>query len=214
MPPTAVLPPNVISMGSGGVASCLSCFFVPFVMENPASIRIRPGKIGWILVDLPYTEERVARIKTLTGRRWDPEKKCWAIPRTARTVQRLLALFSGDQIEVDPSLHSPKPEHPGQRPALTVPPGTARETLQSLRNEMKRKDYSPQTAKVYALHIKRLLQHVNKSPRDLPPEAIRAYLMDRKGISPSYHSQAVSAIKFLLVHVLKVPDAYTEAALP
>ncbi len=185
-------------------------------MEAPLQpIRIRPGKAGRIAVILPYTEDRVARIKTVSGYRWEPRERCWTVPRTARTVQRLLALFSGDQVEVDPALRSPKPEHPGQRPPLRVAPGFARDMLRAVENELKAKKYSPKTTKVYTLHIKRLLQQIKKPPGNITSKEVRTYLRElagRKGVSRSYQNQAVSAIRFLYNHVFKEPDPTSETS--
>ncbi len=179
-------------------------------MEAPLQpIRIRPGKAGRVAVVLPYTEDRVARIKTVSGSRWEFRERCWTVPRTARTVQRLLALFSGDQVEVDPALRTPKPEHAGQRPPFRVSPGFARDTLRALENELNARKYSPQTVKVYTLHIKRFFLHLKKTSRDITPGQVRIYLLGlagRKGVSRSYQNQAVSAIRFLYKYVFRASD--------
>ena len=70
-----------------------------------ASIRIRPGDDGRLLVVLPYTPQRVEKIKTVPGRRWHAEQKHWTIPATTGMVERLVSLFAEDEIEVDPALH-------------------------------------------------------------------------------------------------------------
>ncbi len=58
---------------------------------NP--IQIKPGGAGRLIVLLPYSSERVAKIKTVIGRRWHQGEKCWTIPRTDETLTRLLALM-------------------------------------------------------------------------------------------------------------------------
>ncbi|HID87208.1 MAG TPA: integrase, partial [Anaerolineae bacterium] len=47
---------------------------------------------------LPYAPERVAKIKTIPGRRWHPEEKYWTVPRTDGMVERLLDLFAGEEV--------------------------------------------------------------------------------------------------------------------
>ena len=180
-------------------------------------IRIRSGPTGWILVDLPYTEDRLIRIKTLSGCMWDPEHRCWAIPRTAQTLDRLLALFAGDQVTVDPDVRSVPAQHPGQRPAFKLGPGSASEAVQALADALRSRAYSPRTIRVYTLHIKRFFLHVPKTPQDISPEAVRAYLdglLTEENVAPSYHNQAVRALKAFLSIVLKKPDAFLRAALP
>ncbi|MDA0746523.1 MAG: phage integrase N-terminal SAM-like domain-containing protein [bacterium] len=172
-------------------------------------IRIKPGRLGRLDVYLPYTEIRYRRIQTIPGHKWNPEKQCWTVPDNARMVQRLRALYSGDQVEVDPSLLAPLPKHPGQRSALKTAPGEASETVHAVEIELQKQGRSHQTVKIYTTHIKRLLNHIPKAPGDLRPEEVRAYLKDmetQQNISRSYYTQAVSALKFLYKHVLKQPD--------
>ena len=186
-------------------------------MIPPEPIRIYPGKAGRIAVALPYTGDRIVRIKTLSGCRWDAEETCWTVPYSARVVQRLLALFSGDRVEVHPALRTPRPKHPGQRPALHAAPGPALEAVKALEGELKQNGYSPRTAKVYSLHVKRLFQNLKKTPQDIKPEEVRAYflnLIDREGLSRTYHNQAASAIKFLYHYVLKQPDPIPDVVRP
>lgn len=38
-------------------------------------IQIKPGEAGRLIVLVPYSPERVAKIKTVTGRRWHPDGK-------------------------------------------------------------------------------------------------------------------------------------------
>ena len=46
-----------------------------------APIRVEPGEAGRLIVRLPYTPERVAKIKTVDGRRWHGPEKYWSVPR-------------------------------------------------------------------------------------------------------------------------------------
>jgi hypothetical protein len=54
---------------------------------------------------LPYSSERVAKIKTVAGRRWHQGEKYWTIPHTDSALAYLRTLFAGEPLEVDPSLH-------------------------------------------------------------------------------------------------------------
>jgi hypothetical protein len=61
-----------------------------------ATIQIREGESGRLIVLLPYTPERVAKIKTVTGRRWHQQEKHWTVPQTHEAIAHLLALFTGE----------------------------------------------------------------------------------------------------------------------
>jgi hypothetical protein len=57
---------------------------------------------------VPYSSERVAKIKTIDGRRWHQGERYWTVPRTEGTLAHLLTLFAGEPVEMDPSLRSVK----------------------------------------------------------------------------------------------------------
>src|SRR3970040_1050192 len=71
------------------------------------SIQIRPGEAGRLIVLLPFTPERVAKIKTVVGRRWHHKEKCCTVPPADGALAHLLALLAGEPVEVDPSLYPP-----------------------------------------------------------------------------------------------------------
>ena len=55
---------------------------------------------------VPYAPDRVARIKTIVGRRWHQGERCWTIPHTDGTLRQILAHFADEPVEVDDSLRS------------------------------------------------------------------------------------------------------------
>ena len=187
-------------------------------MPPTLPIHIRSGPSGWILVELPYTEERLVRIKTLTGRTWNAEHKCWAIPRTAQTLDRLLALFSGDQVVVDPAVRKAPAKHPGQRPPLKLGPGSASEAVDVFQNVLQQNAYSRHTVNIYLLHVKRFFIKVEQTPQELEPETVLSYLqglITQEDISASYQNQSVRALKsFLTLALHKTPEFLQEALPP
>ena len=89
-------------------------------------IRIKPGEPGRLVVRMPYTAERVEKIKTLRGRRWRPDLKCWTVPDREDMIPALLALFAGEQVEVAPALRTAEPPRhrhrfPRQNPGKQSP---------------------------------------------------------------------------------------------
>lgn len=88
-------------------------------------IRIRPGEARRLIVQAPYSPERVAKIKTVAGRRWHQQAKHWTVPQTKDAVTHLLALFAGEPTEIDPVLRplngahrEPPASAPVVRPAV------------------------------------------------------------------------------------------------
>ncbi len=67
-------------------------------------IQIRPGEAGRLIGLVPSTPERVAKLRTIPGRRWPPKEKYWTVPHTDGTIAHLLALFAGEPVAVEPSL--------------------------------------------------------------------------------------------------------------
>jgi len=172
-------------------------------------ITIKPGPSGWILVELPYSHERVEKIKTISGRKWHENDHCWAIPRTTRTIERLKALFSGDQIIVDPQVSQKKKSNPlGWQPAIQVALGPKSELINTFRTILQQKAYSPHTIKIYIFHARRLIKALNKMPADLNEEDIQNYLRQlQTHNTENYTSQAIRALKSLCRLALhKSPD--------
>jgi hypothetical protein len=79
-------------------------------------IQIRPGEAGRLIVLVSYTPERVAKIKTIPGRRWHPNEQYWTVPHTDGALAHLFALFAGEPVAVEPSLR------PVRAPAKREPP--------------------------------------------------------------------------------------------
>jgi hypothetical protein len=50
--------------------------------RHAGTIQIRPGHEGRLIVLVPYSPERVAKIKTVAGRRRHQNEKYWTVPHT------------------------------------------------------------------------------------------------------------------------------------
>jgi len=66
------------------------------------TIQIREGEAERLIVLLPYTPERVAKIKTVAGRRWHQQEKHWTVPQTHEAIAHLLDLFAGERSRSNP----------------------------------------------------------------------------------------------------------------
>lgn len=171
-------------------------------MPKEAVICVRPAK-GHIIVEFPYNPGRVAKIKTIPGRRWNPEGRYWMVPAEEGVVERLLALFVGEEVEVDPALLQVKDIVVG--------------TLAAVEAELKLRGYSPKTCKAYRGHLKRFLGHFGRAPETLTGGEIRDYflrLVRDDNVSRSYQNQAINAVKFLYRWVLKKPEVVRDLPRP
>jgi len=79
--------------------------------ESICFIYIRPGEKGRLIIEFPYDPERVAKIRTIPGRRWHPEERVWSVPADEGMIERLLALFVGEEVEVDPAVRPARQPH-------------------------------------------------------------------------------------------------------
>jgi len=76
---------------------------------------------------------------------------------------------------------------------------------EAMRKELRLRNYSPRTIKVYLQHMTGFVRHFGKSPLELSSDDIKNYLLhmavERK-VSATYRDQAVSALKFFYGRVL------------
>jgi len=160
-------------------------------------VRISPGHAGRLIVLFPYSPERVTKIKTVAGRRWHIEKKHWTVPHDGKTLARLLTLFAGEPLWVDPSL-GPTPA-PGSE--LQIP-----RLLERVRAAVRARHFSPSTEKIYAAWAERFLRRQGAArPETLGEAEIGRFLSSlasESGVSASTQNQALNALLFLYQQVL------------
>jgi len=70
-----------------------------------AIIKIRPGANDRVMIEFPYSDELNAKVKSIPGRVWHPDRKMWTVPGGKDALLKLQRLFSGNQIEIDASLY-------------------------------------------------------------------------------------------------------------
>lgn len=159
-------------------------------------IRIEPGEQGRLIVVLPYTPDRVAKIKTVPGRLWHPEKKHWSVPDTEGMRTRLVALFPDDHVKFD---SRPDAESFGQA-------NGRHEILARIREAARTRHFSPRTEKAYAAWADRFLREQGaEGPEELGEADIGRFLSNlagRSSVSASTQNQALNALLFLFQQVL------------
>lgn len=147
---------------------------------NPITIRPENGRL---LVLFSYTPERVAKIKTIPGRLWHHQDKCWSVPDLPDMRANLDALFA---------------EEPPSAPPDGAP-------LERLRHAMRARHLSPRSEETYTGWAQRFLKHAGAPLDSLDESAVGRFLtslaVDRQ-VSASTQNQALCAILFLFEHVV------------
>ncbi len=174
-------------------------------------ILLKRGLNGRLIVTIPYSAEQVARIKTIPGRRWHPEGKCWSVPNADGVVERLLTLFAGEQVEVAPALRPLSvPDHRKpllSRDSLSLPVATLEpRLLDRMREAIRARHCSRRTKDLYVMWVKRFIFfHGKRHPAEMGQAEINAFLIHlalQEHVSASTQNQALSALLFLYRHVL------------
>ncbi len=57
-----------------------------------------------IKVTFPYNPDFVQRIKSIKGHHRHPEGRYWSFPNTNGTVEKILKVFEGEEIQLSPDL--------------------------------------------------------------------------------------------------------------
>lgn len=139
---------------------------------------------------VPYSEERVAKIRTVPGRRWHAELGFWTVPNTPGMVGELLALFAGDEVEVEPGLVSRPP--------------TLRERIHAA---ARIRHLSPRTEETYADWARRFVEQAGGDLERLgEPELARflSALAVGSRVGAATQNQALHALLFLFRAVLGI----------
>ena len=164
-------------------------------------VRIGRGEGGCLAVRLPYTEERVARMRTVLGRRWHAELGFWTVPHTPAMVGELQTLFAGDDVEVEPGLVSAPPI--GGPKAST---GFFEGVVEKLRAAVRARHYSPRTEEAYTGWARRFLSlHDAARLGALGASEVGSFLSSlasESNVSASTQNQALNALLFFFREVL------------
>lgn len=174
------------------------------------SIRIRPGKKGRLIVLVPYSPERVAKIKTVVGRRWHQSEKLWTIPHTDSALSHVRALFAGEPVEIDPALRPVNGTHrdlpTGAQAGCHTVPGD-HPLLDQVRVAARARHLSRHTEQAYSQWIRRFMSfHGLRPVADMGEPEIGRFLSSlatESRVSASTQNQALNALLFLYHEVLE-----------
>jgi site-specific recombinase XerD len=145
-----------------------------------------------IKITFPYDPPRRAKIKAIEGSRWHPAKRCWSVPHSDGMVEKVLLIFNGEKVDIDPSLLTTK--------------GRVVTNFEDLRKEFSRREYSQRTVKSYIRYNEDFLKVVDKVPQEVTEEDIKSYLfhlVEERRVSTSTLNIAINALKFYYGGILK-----------
>jgi integron integrase len=155
-----------------------------------AMVNISQDASGSIIVAFPYDPSRVAKVKTIEGHRWYPEKKHWSFPDSDGTLEKILKVFDGEEICVDPVLQVNPPS-----------------LLDRVHQAIRARHYSYKTEEAYVGWIRRfILFHNKRRPSGMGEAEIGQFLSSlARGahVSASTQNQALNALLFLYKEVLE-----------
>ncbi len=146
-----------------------------------SSVRIEPGRNNKVIVRLPYSQELIRKLKTISGRKWNPEGKYWEVPYDESLVPKLQALF-GKNLIIDPYFY-----------------------LIPLQKELSIRRYSKRTIKAYMRYNRDLLLFVGKKPEEIENKDIKKYLyylVKQKEVATSTLNIVINALKFFYGEIL------------
>lgn len=150
-------------------------------------ISITKGSNNEIKVMFPYCPDYISKIKTISGRHWNPNGKYWSFDNRGDILRKIAMAFNETEIEIDPVLLDNCDQ------------------FEELKKELISRRYSLKTVNSYVHYNRELLRFVNKLPDFVSQEDIKAFLFelaDKKAISTSGLNIAINALKFFYGEVL------------
>lgn len=161
---------------------------------------VRPGDDGRLIVIFAYSAERVAKIKTISGRRWHAAEKYWTVPSADEARQGLRRLFPGELSEFGEealSLEGPPAPLGGALPDAL---------FDRISRAVRARHYSRSTEKAYLCWAQRFLsRYAGAAPETLGEPEIGRFLSglaNESNVSASTQNQALNALLFLYQAVL------------
>jgi len=78
-----------------------STFYKIAKEDKISTVKIEFGKNNKIIICVPYNQELIKKVKTISGRKWNPQGKYWEVPYSGDLIAKLQNLF-GEDLVVDP----------------------------------------------------------------------------------------------------------------
>lgn len=152
-------------------------------------------------MELPYAPDHVAKIKAVAGRRWHAKEQHWTVPQGDGTLGKLLNLFPGKPVEVDPVLGAKPADHKGKPSSAVLV-----SVLADLRTAVQARHYSRRSEQAYGHWVSRFLHfHQGRPPAEMAEADINQFLTHlalKEKVSASTQNQALAALLFLYHQVI------------
>lgn len=183
-----------------------------------ASIKISKDiQQGEIAVAFSYDPKLVTKVKSIENHRWHPDKKYWSFPNTNGMLEKILKVFEGEEIHINPNLNVKLSfpvitKHPefteGQKQSLKRRNELTSLTnsFEDIRRELISRKYSYKTVKIYIYYNRDLLIFTGKEYSAIDDNDIKNYLLylvEEKESATSTLNQAINALKFYYGTMLK-----------
>lgn len=169
-------------------------------------VHVQRGNGKELFVRFEFSAERLQKIRTIPGRKWNGDQRYWILPESSEVVAKLLDLFDDDGIVFDrhpPSVVTQPKANTQTSPSASSHDDKNNAPVARLSEESKRKNdserevikreqnqaleqltqqltahgYSPNTIEAYVGHVQRFFVHVGKVPSVINKEDILEYLL-------------------------------------
>ncbi len=165
-----------------------------------------------------FDEADLEKLRSIPGRVWNSDTSYWEIPHTPEAIAAIRDRFpkadfrfdaDGDPAPEPRSAAVTRGDLPREQPAQPrpLPPGWD-EVIEEATHGMVLRGFSPKTRKVYRSHMRRFARHCGAGPVEVEADRVAdylRYLAEEQAVSRSYHSQALSALRYLFIRVLRRP---------
>lgn len=161
-------------------------------------VSVTSGEEGRLLVQFPYTPERVSAIKKIPGRIWHPDGRYWSVPNQEGILEILRSCFSGDRVVTSRNLIVT------QRGLSAVVVGGI---LAKYDIALTSKGFGKKTRGNYRLQVKWFLEWLGRDPGTAINQDMQDYMLWNidLGRSASHIRQAKAALTLLYQDVVKLP---------
>jgi len=190
-----------------------------------ATIHVTPGESGRLIVQFPYSPERVAAIKQIPGRQWNPEGKFWTIPDTPEARARLADLLATPPKTTEEWIAVAPPKSDAKTaagPRAPFVPGKSLTTnpphplIKAVDDELVLRGMAYGTRKSYGQHLRNSLNWLkvkNVQAEEATCEDVRCYLVEMATsgrVSAGYCRGARATLVLLYETVLKQPGKVSD----
>jgi len=166
-------------------------------------IKILKDKLDNLVVSFSYNPQFVQKIKSIKGHRWHPEGKYWSFPNANGTLEKILEVFEGEKVYIDPALQT------NEFPSPHV--GEGEGEFGGLPRELLSRKYSYKTVKAYIYFNRDFRNFTRKNALEITDNDMKEYLVylsEKKEASTSTLNQAINALKFYYGNILKRKFVY------